>query len=109
MSIWLARPVADAPVVALRAWRVMETDSGERHFVGVRPDRGTGRVSSAIVACDMPTRTGVTRSGRRYVLEGPPGPDESGDGEYVWAAWCQANRVASFRDVTNEVFHRELP
>lgn len=109
MSIWQARPVADAPVIALRAWRVMETESGERHFVGTRPDRGTGRVSSTIVEFDARTHIGKTRSGRRYVLEGPPGPDASGDSEYVWAAWCQVNHVASFRDVTNEVFHRELP
>ncbi|RAA12349.1 hypothetical protein DOT79_19170 [Ralstonia pseudosolanacearum] len=109
MSIWQARPVGDAPEIALRAWRVMETDIGERHFVGVRPDRGTGRVSSAIVEFDARTRVGVTRSGRRYILEGPQGPDANGDSEYVWAAWCQVNRVASFRDVTNEVLHRELP
>jgi hypothetical protein len=107
MSIWQARPVVDAPEITLRAWRVMETDTGGRHFVGVRPDRGTGRVSSAIVECDMPTRTGVTRSGRRYVLEGPPEPDSRGDSEYVWVAWCQANRVADFRDITNEVFLAE--
>lgn len=103
MSIWRSRPVADVPDVVLLHWRVMQTDTGELHLVGIRPERGTGRVSSVVVEFDVRARVGVTRSGRRYQLEGTPGPDESGDADYVWAGWCQVNRVDAYRDVTEEV------
>lgn len=105
MSIWRSRSVGEVPEVVLQAWRVLETGSGERHFVGFRPDRGTGRVSSAIAEIDMPNRIGITRSGRRYVLDGPPGAEVE-EGDYVWTAWCQVNRVASYRDVTDELLTR---
>jgi hypothetical protein len=101
MSIWQARRVADEPEIVLVEWRIMQTDTGERHFVGVRRDQGTGRVSSAIAEFDTHTRVGVTRSGRKYVLEGAPGAD--GNADYVWAAWCYINRVGTYRDVTDEM------
>ncbi len=104
MSIWAARPVADVPAVTLQHWRVIKTDAGDMHFVGFRPERGTARVSSAIVEFDVRARVGVTRSGRRYLLDGAPGADADGDGEYVWSAWCQLNRVAGYHDVTNDIF-----
>ncbi len=102
MTIWQSRPVADIPEIVLQAWRILETDIGERHFVGFRPDRGTGRVSSAIVECDMRNRVGVTCSGRRYVLNGPPGADLE-EGDYTWTAWCQVNHISTYRDVTDEM------
>lgn len=81
----------------------MKTDAGDMHFVGIRPDRATGRVSSVVVELDIDARVGVTRSGRRYVLEGPPGPDDEGDADYVWSGWCQVNRIDAYRDVTEKV------
>lgn len=104
MSIWAARPVADASEVTLQNWRIMKTAAGDMHFVGVRPNRGTARVSSSIVEIDISARVGVTRSGRIYRLSGRPGSDEWGEGDYVWSAWCQVNRVSSYRDVTDEMF-----
>lgn len=101
MAIWRTRSIEEVPEVTLVCWRVFETDKGELHFVGARPERGTGRVSSAIVKFDTSTRAGVTRSGRRYVLQGAPGNHI--DGGYVWAAWCHVNRVASYRDVTDSI------
>lgn len=101
MAIWRARSIDDVPEVILVRWRVFETEGGERHFVGTRRDRWTGRVSSAIVEFDMTTRTGVTRSGRRYVLEGASGI--SVDANYTWAVWCRANGVVIYRDVTDTV------
>lgn len=89
------------PEVILVRWRVFETEGGERHFVGTRADRWTGRVSSAIVEFDMTTRTGVTRSGRRYVLEGASGM--SVDADYTWSVWCRANGVSNYRDVTDSL------
>lgn len=106
MSIWPSRPVDEVPEVTLANWRVMRTDAGELHLVGIRPDRATGRVSSVIVELDVHARVGITRSGRRYVLVGEPGPDENGDADYVWTGWCQVNRVSAFRDVTNELLTR---
>ncbi len=105
MSIWRSRPVGEAPEIALEAWRILETAAGDRHFVGFRPERGTARVSSAIVELDTTTRVGVTRSGRRYVLDGPPGVDIT-EGDFVWTAWCQVNHVDSYRDVTDELLAR---
>lgn len=101
MVIWLARSIDDVPEVILMRWRIFETEEGERHFVGTRHDRGTGRVSSAIVNIDMSTRVGVTRSGRKYVLDGPPGTDVNG--ECTWAAWCHVNGVTRYRDVTDDL------
>jgi len=106
VSIWQSRPVDEVPEVVLSHWRVMRTDSGDLHLVGIRAERGTGRVSSAIVELDIDARVGMTRSGRRYVLDGAPGPDEDGDADYVWAGWCQVNRVSAFRDVTDELLTR---
>lgn len=101
MAIWKARSVEKLPEVVLVRWRVYETGRGERHFVGTRPDRGTGRVSSAIVELDARTCVGLTRSGRRYFLEGTPGT--SLEGEVTWSGWCQLNGVTSYRDVTDEL------
>lgn len=101
MAIWTSRSIEEVPEVALVRWRVFETEGGERHFVGTRPDRGTGRVSSAIVEFDARTCVGITRSGRRYVLDGAPGA--SVEGELTWAGWCQVNRVTGYRDVTDEL------
>ena len=102
MSIWRARSIEDVPEVRLFGWRIMETSTGSRHFVGVRPERGTCRVSSVIVKLDVPNRIGITRSGRTYVLEGPPGSWNDEVREYVWSSWCQVNGVADFLDVTDE-------
>lgn len=102
MAIWKSRPVADVPEIVLEAWRILETAAGDRHFVGFRAERETARVSSAIVSVDMSARIGITNSGRRYVLDGPPGAEVE-DGNFVWTAWCQVNRVASYRDVTDEL------
>lgn len=104
MAIWRTRSIEEVPEVTLVCWRVFETDKGELHFVGARSERGTGRVSSAIVKFDTSARAGVTRSGRRYVLQGAPGNDT--DGGHVWAVWCQVNGVSSYRDVTDSILER---
>ncbi len=100
LPIWNVRDVSEDPKVELVRWRVFETETGERHFVGLRPSLGTGRVSSAIIDFDPGSRTGTTSSGRRYVLMGPPCFDS--DGDYTWALWSLINGVTSSRDVTDE-------
>lgn len=109
MSIWPSRPVDEVPEVTLANWRVMRTDAGELHLVGIRPDRGTGRVSSLVVELHIEARVGVTRSGRRYLLEGAPGADDEGDADYVWSGWCRVNRVTGYRDVTDELLTGSRP
>lgn len=79
----------------------MRLASGELHLVGARPERGTHRVSSAVVDLDVINRVGVTSSGRRYVLAGDPATEMDEESRYVWLAWCHANHVIEFRDITN--------
>ncbi|AQV93199.1 hypothetical protein BJN34_04720 [Cupriavidus necator] len=103
MSIWQARPLEEVPTVLLVSWRILETHNGLRHFVGVRPERGTYRVSTVIVELDVVNLNGVTHSGRKYVLDGPPGEFADEERDYVWAEWCRVNGVSHYRDVTDEV------
>lgn len=103
MSIWPARPLSEVPEVALERWRIMQTASGELHLVGARPERGTHRVSSQVIEIDLVGRMATTRSGRRYFFDGDPGSDTDEARSYVWLAWCHANRVIEFRDITNDL------
>lgn len=103
MPIWPARPLSEAPEVILECWRIMQTVSGELHLIGARPERGTHRVSSAVVEIDITRQVATTRSGRRYVLIGDPGSNEDDARSYVWLAWCRSNRVIEFRDITNDL------
>jgi hypothetical protein len=102
MPVWPTRSIDEVPEVALTRWRIMRTDTG-LYFVGARPERGTCRVSTCIVEIDVVNRTGVTRSGRKYLLEGAAGSIGDEDSAYVWLAWCQANGVTDSRDITDEV------
>ena len=103
LPIWPARPLSEAPEVALERWRIMQTASGELHLIGARPERGTYRVSTQVIDIDLTQRMVTTRSGRRYDLVGDPGSYADEARSYVWLAWCQANRVIEFRDITNDV------
>jgi hypothetical protein len=100
MPIWNVAPIDEQPEIELRRWRVYETERGERHFVGQSVDTATGRVSSAITEFDSASRTGVTRSGRRYVLLGRPGYDA--DAMHVWTMWSMLNSVVEAKNVTCE-------
>jgi hypothetical protein len=100
MSIWSVACVENQPEITLCSWRVYETERGEHHFVGYCVENESGRVSSAIVTFDAKVRTGVTRSGRRYVLAGEPGFDQ--DALYVWSVWAARYGVAETTDVTSK-------
>jgi hypothetical protein len=103
MPVWRPLPVSEDPVIVLVNWRVLSIDSvdgaeSSHHFNGYHTtDRG-GRVSSKILEYDPKTKTGATRSGRRYQLLGPSG--RSADALYVWDHWAQHNDVDADR-VTN--------
>lgn len=100
MPIWAVALVAEVPELILSAWQIVETDNGERHFVGYNVTDREGRTSSAIEQFDPATLRGITRSGRVYQFRGNPGIDE--DAMYVWTRWCHLNGVNGWRYVTNE-------
>lgn len=102
MSIFASRSVDDQPALALVRWRIFETlDRHERHLVGHCPEAGPGRVSSALSTLDLTTGVGLSSSGRRYQLLGPPGYDD--DAQYIWEVWAEANGVPGYRDITLEL------
>jgi len=57
-------------------------------------------VSSAIASFDFSARTGVTASGRKYMLIGESGRDD--DTDYVWMLWALYNAVETAEDVSGE-------
>lgn len=81
-------PANEQPVSVLVRWRVIEI-GGSRHLCGWCLDDDEGRVSSQIVDWNPAVCHAITRSGRRYVLQGPPGRDP--DAEYVLATWLALN------------------
>lgn len=100
MPVWAVAPVSEAPELVLSAWQIVETDKGERHFVGYNETDREGRTSSAIEQFDPVTLRGVTRSGCVYQLQGRPGIDK--DALYVWQHWRCINGVLDWRDVTDK-------
>jgi hypothetical protein len=101
MPIWATAPVIDSPTLVLIIYRILETDKGDRHFVGYNLSDREGRVSTPIDNFDLATLTGRTRSGRTYQLRDRPGVDA--DAMYVWQDWCRVNGVQSWVDVTSKV------
>jgi hypothetical protein len=108
MPIWKTIPVDQEPVYPLETWQVYEVpsldrDGREHHFVG-RGGYGfdPGRVSSRIVEFDKERMVGITRSGRKYELQGPPG--HSRDGNYVFDRWLKMFEIDSseVKDVTEQ-------
>ena len=54
-------------------WQIVETNIGERHFLGYEPRFDSARLSTPIVRFDPQRQCGVTQSGRVYHLVGEPG------------------------------------
>lgn len=98
MKITRASSVEVRPSVELIQWRIMRISSGACHLVGCETLGFSGRVSSAITFADLQTADVRTRSGRRYVLSGPPGFHPAAD--YVWTRWCALNKVRDFVEIT---------
>lgn len=95
---------ADAQVVTLRRWRVMEVQAHNgmrsRHVWGHDVTNDEGRASSSIVSFNAQTMTATTRSGTTYQLTGLPGNSRAG--RVVWDQWRRASGVVSEFDVTDE-------
>lgn len=108
MSVWRPTPASQEPVTKIMSWSIYEVpvEGGEPtiHFVGCLSHggfaySGEGRVSSAIQSFDKSQKCGISKSGRKYVLSGPPGYNS--DANYVWNNWCSINKVSSYADVTD--------
>lgn len=71
-----ADPVEEQPEVEMIGWVVCEKNvdggSSTLHFVGEVPGITRLRVTTAIKHLDWEKREGITSSGRRYRLVGPP-------------------------------------
>ena len=98
MPVWHVDPVDRQPEITLVRWRVFETETGARHFVGYDLQGNEGRVSSAIRQFSPKALRGITESGRLYVLKGPPGYDDNA--LYVWKRWLAGYGVSRVEDVT---------
>ena len=85
-SIWSVPSTSDEPVVHVRHWQVFELD-GIRHIVGFHYAILEGRVTSGLQSFDIAGRRAVTKSGRAYVLEGPPGSHP--DSDWVLGMWLR--------------------
>jgi ATP-dependent Lon protease, bacterial type len=85
-------------------WSVREIDHDEankcHHLVGYIPSRQTGRVTSQIQEFDRNAMQLKTWSGRKYILEGPPGL--SFEGDIAWEQWKEANGIKNEIDVTHQ-------
>lgn len=102
MAMWDVVDVDGEPEIVLVRWRILETDSGDRHLVGAREDNSTGRVSTAITTFDRLRMMATNRSGRTYQLRGAPG--YNADAQYVWEQWCAVNGVQKSSDLTAAVY-----
>jgi hypothetical protein len=99
MPVWNPSAIGTEPVTRLRDWRVVRVlDSGHWHLVGFAVDAREGRVSSPVVSLDQSERRAETKSGRVYLLEGPPGTHA--DALYVWERWLRLAGSPPWRDDT---------
>ena len=88
----------------LYRWRAMEAVSSgnirTRHACGENAAGSFGIATSAIQEFDPVAMTVKTRSGKTYILVGPPDNSPLGDG--AWRKWCNDNKTVADRDVTSE-------
>ena len=107
MSVSTVAPVDVQPLVTLERWRVRETSSGQRHFVGYCVENLENRVSSAIQSFDSDTRIGLTSSGRRYLLSGSPCFD--GEARRIWEELAEVYGIGQTKDVSMEFVMQRVP
>ena len=107
MSVSTVASVDVQPLVTLERWRVRETSSGQRHFVGYCVENKENRVSSVIQSFDSNTRVGVTSSGRRYLLSGSPCFD--GEARRIWEELAEEYGIGQTKDVSMEFVTPRAP
>jgi len=102
------------PEIVLTRWRAynvkanVDGKGNTVHFVGL--DRGTGRICSPVQSFDKVARTAVTRSGRKYFLEGEPANegDYGSDGNYVFDHWLARLGNPEVEDITDQYISVEV-
>jgi len=97
--------VGAQPMATLIQWQALKTPAGAIHLVGYCTERREGRASTEVIIFDAVAKKCTTKSGRRYVLSGPPG--RNSDAAWVWEQFAAANAIADVVDVTSE-FEAEL-
>ncbi len=73
------------PDVVLTNWSVTRISSGADHWdvlLGRCTESNIGRLSTPLMEFNAANAVAITRSGREYLLSGPPGTDE--DALYVY-------------------------
>lgn len=104
VSIWGMPSVEDQPTVTLIRWRVLRLKAQKVSIdlvLGWCLEDGHARMSTPIKQHDANARTLTTKSGRIYVVEGPPDYDD--DAQYILEGhFGQATHKAM--DVSTEYF-----
>lgn len=93
-SLWKPEDVTIEPSVTLTRWQVFKVKSDgveSIHFIGWNFHHMEGRVSSSIVEYDPTTKTGISKSNRKYILFNSPGIDR--DADYVWNTWIAGMKL----------------
>ena len=102
MTLYMTRPVGEQPTLTMSNWNVVELEDGSRHLVGFIEENRDGRVSSPVASLDTASLEVRTRTGRRYILHGPPG--EHLDANYVWTHWARIYDLKTWTSVTDEIW-----
>lgn len=84
--------------------KMLEFDSPTIHVVGETLIERIGRVTSPVVSLDPSKRCVVTRSGRAYRLDGPPGRGK--EAMYVWGQWLTLWKAEVLDDASARLAER---
>lgn len=109
MSVWSMPTVENEPTALLCRWRVYRFVVDDKHWdvlTGWDIGHACGRCSTPVIVLDAKQAIAQTRSGRVYVLEGPPGCDD--DALYVFHARYGTQVPSPFRleEVTDTYWHQ---
>lgn len=107
MPVWLPATAKEEPDVTLTSWGAFEVlipriGRPTMHVVGYSNEGGEGRVSSSFTKLNAERGQVISKSGRAYRLEGPPGLHP--DADYVWQQWQSTWDVSVLRDLAFELF-----
>lgn len=102
----------ERPPVVLTNWQAFEAqlpcyESPTWHIAGDVRTRGTGTVTAALLAVTDDAGAAVSKTGRRYVLEGPPGRDAKS--LFAFELWRDLYESTVLREITSDVLKGHQP
>lgn len=102
----------ESPPVVLTNWQAFEAqlpcyESPTWHIAGDVRTRGTGTVTAALLAVVDGAGAAVSKTGRRYVLEGPPGSDA--ESLFAFELWRDLYESTVLREITFDVLKGHQP